>query len=208
MNFSKKIALLMLVTGCFFLVLNLGAFIYLHERVIIDFNYPPRQIPSSYANPYLIVSCILSTILFIGLYLVLRSFKEGRWIGISIMVCWIIKIIMLLSLTIISFYPDVIKTHIQEISFLLGNLPLWFMLFALLFVKNKKIKPYFLTYSIIGIVICFASAIGSKLYDDFSIHWALINPDAMLLVAHLPIVALFFKIYTLLKPKVTVHDSL
>lgn len=187
-------------------MLNLSVFIYLNERVNIDFAYPQKQMPVAYAHPYLIVSSILNATLFIGLYLALKDFKEAKWIGISIIVCWTIKILMILSLIILPYYPDNIKIHLQEITFLLGRLPLWFMLFAFLFVKSKVIKPYFLSHAVISIFMYFVSAIGPKLYDDFSIHCALINPDAMLLLAYLPIVILFIKLYMLSHRKVSLQN--
>ena len=87
----------------------------------------------------------------------------------------------------------------------IGNfVTLLYLLVALLMVKSNLIRLYFRWFVIIMVLAILLPRFGEILYDDFSMHWLLVNADVMTELCFVLTLTLFIKTFILSSKNATV----
>lgn len=190
MFINKPIALSAVICNFIYSALCIVRFLYTHSQIIIDFNKgAPIVLPTN--SLWYIFPQILYLLIFISLFWVLKTFHERAWIAWGIIAFTVFK---LATLTIIHLTNTQFSTD-QDFIYNIGNfVTMIYVIITFFLVRNRLIRPYFRWVSILFIMSVLLPRLGEILYDDFSIHWFLINPEIISQLCFLLTLILFIRI--------------
>jgi hypothetical protein len=190
---NKKIALALIFINAIFIVLGISLFFYFHHNVLPDFDKAEPTGPSR-DSVWNILIAFFNIAVYIGLFWVLGAFKEHILIKGAMLLLLLLKVPAIISLNLNHFDSIAISAFLQSIIISFACVEVA-MLIVLLFVRNKIIKPYFRWLVGLMFVALILPPIGAYAYDNFSIHWLLIDRFLLVWASFIPTFLLFIKVY-------------
>jgi hypothetical protein len=195
---NKRMALFFLLTNVAFIATGLLKFVLFYKVFETDIFKRPyiTAVPAYHLLTW--AGAIFGVSIFIGLYWVLRIFKEPPWIWLSIIIFLIWKIILILFFNLIQPHIGHFLLHNNvfiDWGYSINIIVSIYMLAFFLFVKNPVIKRFLVAFAILMGVVYFFQYAGPTLYDNYGLHWALINVELLIYIAHLATLLLFAKLY-------------
>lgn len=198
MNIGKRTAAFMLIVNSLLIAFGIGKFFYFHETVFRDFSRSVPQLSQLNYTLLFAIPGIFTLIIYIGLFWVIRVFKEKKWIRLGLIVFFAAKILSIILPWVLYKYiesPNVYEVLISN-RLLLGTGEAY-MFFTFLFVRNKDIRRFFWCFVLLMVLGYLYVFFGQTLYDDFGYNWLLINPDMIAYIPFLATMALFVEVYNL-----------
>ncbi|MFI5140279.1 MAG: hypothetical protein ACHQIM_20840, partial [Sphingobacteriales bacterium] len=162
-----------------------------------DLNRPVLSEPSSDSVLNIFVT-FLDMLVYIGLFWVLGAFKEHLLIRGAMLLLLFLKIPALISLNWNYLESIAMRALFQSIILFFGCLAIA-MLLVLLLVRNKVIRGYFRWFVGLMLAALILPTIGGYAYDNFGIHWLLIDRFLLVWLSFIPTSLLFIKVYHLSK---------
>jgi hypothetical protein len=134
------------------------------------------------------------------LFWVLGAFKEHLLIRGAMLLLIFLKIPALMSLNLNDSQPMSIPMLFKGVVVLFGGIAV-VMLLVLLLVRNKMIRRYFRWFVGVMLIALILPSIGGYVYDNFGIHWLLIDRFLLVWLSFIPTLLLFIKVYSISKQK-------
>jgi hypothetical protein len=190
----KQIAFALVIINFIYSVSQIWLFFHLNNQIIIDITKaPPSGLDIS--SIWGIVPEILGLIILLGLCWVLRAYKEKLWILLGMVLFTFWKIISGISFYLYgmqwaSGMPSLFNALLDLYYFTLV-----YMVITLFFVRNKVIKWCFIWFGIFTAIAYIIPKVGPYLYDNFNIHWLMINQDALLQLCTFTSLVLFIRVW-------------
>jgi len=198
-NIRKRLALFMIVVNGCLLAFGMAKFFYFHETVFRDFK---RLVPQLSRDKYLllnIVPTILMMILYLGLFWVILTFKERKWLLSGPVSFFCVKLLVIvMPLATLVFYAISGESYlVHSLQPLLTRLGTAYLAFTFLFVRQRPIRLYFWGFAIVTVLVELWVYMGPTLYDEYGQNWLLVNRDMIYYVPFVITMALFARILTL-----------
>jgi hypothetical protein len=195
---SKPAALFFLIANGVLIAFGIGKFFYFHETIIRDFN---RRVPHLTQFNYtllLLVPGVLIFVLYIGLFWVMRVFKERKWVRSGVIVYFIVKVLTVILIPVVPLLVGQ-RNYFEMLALnrILFQISLVYMFFTFLFVKQHVIRRFFWCFTALMALNELAAYAGPKLYDDFGYNWLLLNTDVTLYVPFVATLILFVEVFNL-----------
>ena len=198
MKINKRTALFFLIINSILVVSAIGKIFYFHETLIRDFNHPRPQLHQISYAVILTVQGIAALVLYIGLLWIIRVFKEQKWIWSGIIVFLVVQLRMFISVLVV---PYLLKgrgyVELLHLFRLLFEISVAYMVVTFFAVSNRVIRVFFWCFAVLMGLNNLLAYLGPKLYDNFSIHWLLINPNFTFWIPWVASLALFAKVFNL-----------
>lgn len=204
MKINKRSALFFLEVISAFILFGAVKFFYFHETFFKDFNRKIPQLPLTNYWVLVMIPGILAIIIYIGLFWMVKTFKEKRWIRSGIIVFFFAKIFCMLSIPLTGLthihYIDLYE--VEVLNRVILSLGFYYMLLTLLFVKHRYMRGYFWCFVLLMVFCEIAAYAGPFLYDEYGYNWLLISSDVLFYLAFIPIMVLFAKVYNLSRKEI------
>lgn len=196
MLINKRIALSAVICNFIYSTLCVARFLYTHSQIIIDvYKGAPLELPQN--SLWYTIPQILYLLIFTSLFWLLKVFYERVWIAWGIVVFIVIKLatLTIIHLTNTQFLID--QAFILTIINIVNFVTLIYVTITFFLVRNEFIRPYFRWFSILLVMSVLLPRLGEILYDDFSVHWLLINGETISQASFLLTLILFIRIFLL-----------
>jgi len=190
----------MVFTNIIFILYSIFLFFYFHHTIFPDFSQPEPIGPAK-DSVWNISVAFLNIAVYIGLFWVLGVFKEHLLIRGAMLLLLVLKIPALISLSWDHLEDIAISALFRGIIVFFGCLVVA-MLLVLLLVRNKIIKGYFRWFVGLMLVALILPPLGGYAYDNFDIHWLLIDRFLLVWLSFIPTLLLFLKVYRVPKQEV------
>jgi hypothetical protein len=195
---NKRTSALFTIVNGLYVIYFIIIMIWLKEPIISSVNRQPVMLPNQVLAVIQIVMSTLSLIIFIGLARVLHVFKESLWIVLSVCLYLILQLYFN-ALSVMSIYRVPLPYLFSNYMFYVNYAILLYMVVAMQFVTNYRIKTYYRWIGITIAVSLILVRVTPALYESYGLRWVLINPGLLKII---PFVVSFFLFMKLAKKQV------
>jgi len=205
---DKRTALFFLIVNIILVVSGVGKVFYFHETLIRDLNHSRPQLNQIGYAVVLAAQGIAALVLYIGLLWIIRVFKEQKWIWSGIIVFLVVQLRMFISVLVV---PYLLKgrgyLELLHLFRLLFEVSVAYMVVTFFAVSNRVIRVFFWCFAVLIGLNNLLVYLGPKLYDNFSIHWLLINPNFTFWIPWVASLALFARVFNLAKEQLLQREG-
>jgi hypothetical protein len=190
---SKKTATLYIIVNSLYILYFLMLMIWLKEPLITDVYKQPVILSNQVLAVIQIVMSLLSLFIFIGLVWILKGLKEKVWIVLAVCIYLVLQLYFNV-LSVLNIYRVPMIYLFYNYTVYVNYAVLLFLVIALLFIDNAKIKTYFRWFAIAILLSMIIVRVGPLLYENYNLRWALINPGIIKIIPFFISLFLFIKI--------------
>ncbi|QKJ32771.1 hypothetical protein HQ865_24440 [Mucilaginibacter mali] len=195
MIIKRKTALFFAVINFLFCAYNAGRFFLLHQIILEDFSHLPVRMTNGDVVLFMVIPGLVAIILYVGLFWVMRTFKEQKWMQSGLIVFFLCRLLSIIAPWIILALNWSARYFI--VGSYLMNFSLLYMVFTFVFVRTSSIRKYYWAFAGLMFFCLVRIYAAPALYGMFRYRWLFINQELLFSLPFLASLMLFVDVYYL-----------
>jgi len=143
-----------------------------------------------------VIPGFLAIAIYVGLFWVMRRFKERKWLQSGLIIFVIFRLITIVSPFIFTRYTGV---NFVSIHAFLMNFSVFYIAIMFALVQNVAIRWYYRAFAFLLMLCLFASSTASGMRDILGEGKVLVNTQVLFMLPFISSLLLFFKVYGISK---------